>query len=49
MTIAKQTDRISARIPHHVYEKLIEAAETIGCNIKPVSCTVCPRKSRPDT
>jgi len=33
MTIAKPTERVSARIPHNVYEKLMEAAETIGATL----------------
>ncbi len=33
MPIIKETERVSARIPHNVYEKLIEAAETIGATL----------------
>jgi uncharacterized protein (DUF1778 family) len=33
MSVVKQTERVSARIPLHVYERLTEAAEVIGATL----------------
>ena len=33
MALVKRTERVSARIPLHVYEKLTEAAEVVGASM----------------
>ncbi len=33
MAVTRKTERVSARIPFHIYEKLTEAAETIGTSL----------------